>query len=136
MIGKTIKYNNPIPVIDKSSSIYFELQSSIKNIENLLIEAHPKQILIEIAKLRLHYYSGKLSAKEEESLLDDYVNDLAKYPIDLIRIACVKYRQNANNLFFPKIGQLIELISDPWYDRKWQLTKMQKLLELSIKGSK
>jgi hypothetical protein len=102
-------------------------------LENQLIPAHPRGIMMEIAKLKLHYHFHNLSEQEAESLLNDYIDDLVKYPIDLIKSACVKYRQNSQNLFFPKSGQLIDLISSDWYDRKWQLTKMQKLLEKSIK---
>ncbi len=96
-----------------------------------MLPAEPRAILVELAKLRLHYSHLNLTQNELEILLDDYVNDLMPYPIDLIQAACIKYRREGKNLFFPKIGQLLQLIIDPCHKRKWQLDKVKKLLSVS-----
>jgi hypothetical protein len=103
----------------------------MSRLEQLMLPAEPRAILVELAKLRLHYSHLNLTQKELEILLGDYVNDLMPYPIDLIRAACISYRRDPKHLFFPKIGQLLQLIIDPCHMRKWQLDKMKKLLLVS-----
>lgn len=64
-------------------------------------------------------------------MLKDYLIDLAEYPRDILETACVTYRKNTENLFFPKIGQLIKIMDQIWYLRKAKLAKLKKLLEVS-----
>jgi hypothetical protein len=131
MLGKSSRYSRLIPIILKDSGLYAELIRSIDDLQTHLEPACSEMILAELLKLRLHYANCNLTHQESKIILQDYICDLKLYPIDLIRSACIKYRISPESLFFPKIGQLIQLIAGPYHKRKWKLEKMTKLLEVS-----
>lgn len=95
----------------------------------MLMPAEPIEILQAIAKLRLHFPTSHLKDSELKALLSDYLQDMSSYPIDLIEKACVEYRRNHENLFFPKLGQLLKLMDDHWYKRLSKLKKLKILLK-------
>jgi len=97
----------------------------------LLKPATPKDILVILGNLRLHFNTNLMNQKEFELLLTDYIEELAIYPIDLIYEACRTYRKDPQSVFFPKLGQLLGLMSDKCYKRRWELQKLYKLLEVS-----
>jgi hypothetical protein len=133
MLGKSTLYSLPIPMIKKDSKIYPLLFVGIRQLEIALEPASPREILALLAKLRLHFASSVMSEEEVALLLEDYLTDLAPYPSDLIEQACIEYRKDEKNLFFPKISQLLSLMNKHWYPRKFKLKKLKKLLELSNK---
>jgi hypothetical protein len=120
-----------MPVIEKGSKQYDLLTLGIRQVELSLKPASPKEILTLLAKLRLHFVSNNMNQRELALMLEDYLTDLAPYPKDILEKACIEYRQNGANTFFPKIGQLISLMHKPWHARRFKLEKLQKLLELS-----
>lgn len=99
--------------------------------EKLLEPASDDQIAALLAMLRLHF-PLQLSDDEITKLMDNYLDDLNDYPIDIIEQACLDYRRSSGSLYFPKIGQLLELINKHWYARKFKLYKLKKLLNASI----
>lgn len=46
-------------------------------------------------------------------LISDYLEDLAEFTIEQLQRAVVDYRRDGKNKFFPKIGELRDLISPP-----------------------
>lgn len=52
-----------------------------------------------------------MTQHEKTLLLEDYVDDLAQYPAHMLNKACRQYRLNPENRFFPKVADLIALIS-------------------------
>jgi hypothetical protein len=136
MLGKSTLYSAPIPIINKDSKIYSLLLVGIRQLEISLKPANTREILTLLAKLRLHFASSVMSEEEVAILLEDYLTDLAPYPADIIEQACIEYRKDGKNLFFPKIGQLLTLMDKYWYPRKFKLKKLNKLLELSNQQQK
>lgn len=130
-IGKSDRISGAVPVIPKKSSTYGNLLIDIRKLEIAMRPAKEEEIMILLARLRLHYSAGYTTAEEFKHLLKEYISDLAGYPRDLIEMACTEYRRNTDNLFFPKIGQLIKIINEPWFKRKGRLTRLKKLLEVS-----
>ena len=131
MVGNSTMHSKPVPVLDKNSKSYVLLLIAIRKLEISLYPARPRDILQLLAKLRLHYASSHMSEKELSLLLEDYLNDLAIYPRDILEQACIAYRKSSENLFFPKISQLIKFMNELWYPRKAKLNKLRKLLEVS-----
>jgi hypothetical protein len=130
-LGKSDRVSSSVPVISKKSKTYGNLLIDIRKLEIALKPAKEEEIMTLLARLRLHYNASYMSAEGFKSLLKDYITDLAQYPRDLIEMACIEYRKNTDNQFFPKIGQLIKLINEAWYKRKGKLTRLKKLLEVS-----
>ncbi|KIE05244.1 hypothetical protein NF27_DT00180 [Candidatus Jidaibacter acanthamoeba] len=91
--------------------------------------ATSQEILEELDKLNRHYPIIGLNEYQLQELMTDYIEDLSPYPIDLIRDACTAYRRNGKHLYFPKIGQLLEMIAEPRKQRSWQYKKINMLLE-------
>lgn len=44
-------------------------------------------------------------------MIEDYLDDLAKYSPADVEYACRKYRQDPENKFFPKSGELIGILT-------------------------
>lgn len=61
-------------------------------------------------------------------LYSDYILDLKDFPAWMIADACKKYRQNAENKFFPRVAQLIALIKPQWYEMTHKLKTIEKLI--------
>lgn len=131
MLGVSPNVSRAVPVIPKKSREYGMLLISLRQVELSLKPARPEEILGLLARLKLHYTTNYRSAEEFKYLLKDYLTDLAEYPKDILEIACINYRKNTDNQFFPKIGQLIKIMDQAWYPRKAKLTKLKKLLEVS-----
>ena len=131
LLGKSERISSAVPVIPRKSSSYGNLLIDIRKLEITLKPAKEDEIMTCLARLRLHYAAGYMTAAEFKYLLIDYATDLAAYPKDLIEAACNEYRRNTESQFFPKVGQLIKLINEPWFKRKGKLTRLRKLLEVS-----
>ena len=83
-----------------------------------------------LTRLSLHYPINGLEKSQFQTLMADFVEDLKPIsPIDLIKDACTAYRRNGKHLYFPKIGQLLEMIAEPWKQRNWQYKKINILIE-------
>jgi hypothetical protein len=130
-LGRSEHYSRGIPVIKKDSEFYKNILKSIKTVEALLLPANPRQILTSLAKLRLHYATAQMTEAENRLMIHDYINDLSTYPIDIIEQSCVDYRRDAQNQFYPKIGQLIKIANQYFCMRKWKIQKLKALIEVS-----
>ena len=131
LLGRSDRITSAVPVISRKSGTYGNLLIDIRKLEIALKPAKEEEIMTQLARLRLHFSAGYVTTEEFKYLLKDYIADLAQYPKDLIETACNEYRRNTENQFFPKIGQLIKLIQDPWFKRKGKLIRLKKLLEVS-----
>lgn len=131
MLGKSQYLSKRVPVISKNSVVYDQLIEAISVIEKLLEPANETDIIPLLVKLRLHFSLQHLSEIEISILINDYLEDISIYPIDIIEQACIDYRKCEKSLFFPKVGQILALIKDKWYKRRYKLQKLKKLLETS-----
>ncbi len=95
-----------------------------------LIPADPKEIFREISQLKLHLLGNKLSERESEVLVRDYVLDLSIFPLDLIKFICREYRLS-NNQFFPKVGQLYTMLVPRFSARVSKANKLLAIIEAS-----
>ena len=60
-------------------------------------------------------------------IVEDFIDDLARYPIDIITEAAVKWRRT--NKFFPTISDMVDLCNPPDKRRMKTLHRL-KILEL------
>ncbi len=131
LIGKTEFAFRSIPVVESNSAIYAKITEWIDILEKSLNSAEPQQILVALARLRLHCPTVTMSEYESELLIKDYITDLMDFPLDLIIKAFNEYRYGCENKFFPSIAKLLDLIRPHIYFRRLKLTKLKKLKEVS-----
>lgn len=112
--------------------MYHQLIEAIKIMEKSLEPATSTQIIRYLAKLRLHFPTANMSEPETALLMQDYIADMAVYPVDIIEQACAEYRKDAESDYFPKVGKLLSRMNKYWFMRRWQLEKLKKLLFVSV----
>lgn len=75
-------------------------------------ESAAKQISAILSKLALHYWRPDFTPAQVNLLMGDYLDDLeGKSPYD-VDAACRQYRSNPDNQYFPRTGQLLELMGE------------------------
>ena len=134
MLGMSTDVSMPVPLITRKSRMYGLILIAIRDLEMSLRPARPREIIELLGQLRLHYAIASMREEELAVLLKDYVKDLAPYPKDILEQACIEYRKKGANIFFPKIGLLIDYMDLYWYPRKGKLRRLKKLLEVSNKA--
>ncbi len=123
----------PMPIITVASDEYQELRDAVAGYERMLTPATPKELLFELKKLSCHCGMANRDAVDFEMMLEDYLCDLAEYPIDLVREACRRYRNDPDkgHDFFPRPGKLKPLLDGELYRRRMQYRRLSKLLEIA-----
>lgn len=95
-----------------------------------LLPAQLEEIFEEVSNLKLHFLGNKLSERESEVLVKDYIVDLNFFPFDLIKFICREYRLS-NNQYFPKVGQLYTMLVPLFSARISKANKLLALIEAS-----
>ncbi len=121
----------PVPVIAVDSDDYQELRKAVETLRTMLKPASDKEIIYELKKLSTHCGIPNRESINFAMMLDDYLDDLNGFPLDLIQYACRQYRNapGRENDFFPRPGRLKPLMSGELSKRKFQLMRLEKLLE-------
>jgi hypothetical protein len=65
------------------------------------------EIKVFLAKLVLHFPMTNMTQHEKTLLFEDYIEDLGRFPADIVAAACREYRLDPANEFFPKAARLI-----------------------------
>lgn len=60
-----------------------------------------------LSKLQSFYYQPGQTKPQIEGMLEDMLSDLGKYSVVDVERACMRYRMNGENRFFPTSGQLM-----------------------------
>lgn len=63
-----------------------------------------------LMRLAMNYYRPDFTEGQAKLMVKDMVGDLDTYHVNEIDVAIQKYRRDASNRFFPRSGQLIDLI--------------------------
>lgn len=69
-----------------------------------------------------------LDENQARLLFEDYIEELGKFPAEILKDACRAYRNNPQNMFFPKVGQLIELCQTPFRKLLRKLNALNQIL--------
>ena len=133
-LGLSLEYSKrPIPVIAQDSERYRELKETVTTMRQCLVPVSDKQLVFELKKLSCHCAMSNRESVDFELVLMDFAEDFADAPLDLLQKACRQYRNAPEKEydFFPRPGRLRTFISSELYRRKWQLRRLEKLLEVA-----
>ena len=89
--------------------------------------ADPDMIKAVIMRLTITQRREDLPEGAWKIIVEDFIDDLARYPIDIITEAAVKWRRT--NKFFPTISDMVDLCNPPDKRRMKTLHRL-KILEL------
>lgn len=130
LVGRCEFNFKPVPVVSQNSDLYQSILYWSKVMQESLLPAQPEEIFEEVSNLKLHFLGNKLSERESEVLVKDYIVDLSFFPFDLIKFICREYRLS-NNQYFPKVGQLYTMLVPLFSARISKANKLLALIEAS-----
>jgi hypothetical protein len=55
--------------------------------------------------------------------MSDYLEDLSMFPIEIVEEACKRYRRQPGSRFFPKVGELTEIMAPMMKRHNEKLTR-------------
>ena len=111
-----------LPATTKSSAV--SLVQAIAKAEVSLRPADPKVLQVAVGRLALHKQVKDMPEQQWAMVMEDYLDDLSRYPGDLVLDALVHLRRYGSP-FFPTVGEIIAVIE---YDtgerlRSWRMLK-------------
>lgn len=69
-----------------------------------------------LTKLRSHFYQPGQTEPQIRGVIDDMLADLDHLSAYQVEDACMKYRRDGANKFFPTPGQIIDALKDKFAD--------------------
>lgn len=133
-MGLSLEYSKrPIPVIAQDSNRYRDLREAVASLRQLLMPITDEQLVFELKKLSCHCAMSNRESVDFELVLMDFAEDFADVPLDLLQEACRRYRNSPEKEydFFPRPGRLRTFVTGELHRRKWQLRRLEKLLEVA-----
>lgn len=128
LVGKTSqpKWLAPSSITAEEAAI---LPATVTSIERGLLGAPLDVILQQLTHLT--FFLGVKAGSEDEwtVVLAGYAEDLSEVPGDILAQACKILRQR--NEFFPKIKEILDLTGPMIYQRKTDLTRLKKLVQVA-----
>jgi hypothetical protein len=131
-LGQSPLYSRPTPKLRPGSTVCGLLVDWIQKLEAISKPAEQLEILQMLSKLQLHFPNPLISQQQMMLILQDYLVDLAEYPTDIIEQAILDYRRG-DNLYFPKVGQLLKIAEKYLFQRQTKLKRLRKIQEVSGK---
>lgn len=121
----------PMPTLAKESEQYRELLEAIAMAREAIRPAIAAEIGFELKRLSVWCPMANRQVIDFKLMLNDALSDLADLPLDLLRKACLRYRNDASpqHDFFPRPVKLRVLIEDELRKRKTWLYRLERLLE-------
>jgi len=93
--------------------------------------ADDAQVINVLYPLLKRYHLKREGKLLEDTLLDEWIEDLNQWPADLIALACQNWRRNDRRGFAPRAsGQLMASVSDIMTNRRRILTRAQVVLQI------
>lgn len=96
--------------------------------EVILKPADPKEATVCLLRLRARYNQTAQNPKLMELLIEEDLQDLKDYPIDLIEKACKAWRDNVENQYAPR--SMSQLMGECWRDLAERKRKKNRILAL------
>lgn len=83
-------------------------------------------------RLQGHYWTPNMTDSLARSVAWDYARLLGeKYPVDVLQAACDAWLMNPEKKFFPKPGELDEVLKTKLFTKQFRIRKLQRLLDLA-----
>lgn len=92
--------------------------------------------MTDLGKLLLHCPHRNLSQHEAKLLYADYIDELRKYPADVVHSVCKAYRMKPDNQFFPSLSVLVELMNIAVAPVVQRIRTIEKILSLQAEAEK
>jgi hypothetical protein len=102
------------------------VERMVRAVEQSLTPAPRPAVVMALTRLAAHFWNDRGEA-QWKIVFEDYADDLADYPADVIGAGIREYRQAAK--WWPKSAELIELMRPKLLKRQLQLAQLRKLLE-------
>lgn len=103
-----------------------DVQSAI---HKLLIPAGRPQIAAHIARLANHYHATPRGDAAAQCYAEDWLDDLAHLPDDIIEAACVKWRRD-DNKFMCSPGEFLKYANEIMRYRKFYADRAARVLRV------
>jgi hypothetical protein len=118
----------PIPVISRESQAYKQAAAEIGTLESRPILRD--ELAGFLYRLQGHYWAAGMPERVAQSVADDYLRLLSpgNYWLLAVQNACDKWVRNPEAKFFPKLGELEELIKTEQNKIKWRLVRLKGLV--------
>lgn len=121
-IGETADLFHGVPAVTASDRA--KIGRWRQNVEWALTPAERPAIIITLTRLAAHFW-GDRGPAEWKIVFEDYADDLAEFPPDIIGDGIVQYRRQAK--WWPKVSELIELMRPKLLERRMQLARLKVL---------
>ncbi len=123
----------PMPVVDKASAQYRELEEAVFTARRMLQPASAAEAGFELKRLSVWCPMANRDVRDFKMMIHDALTDLAGIPLDLIQKACSLHRNDPDPRcdFFPRPARLKTLIDNEWRLRRLQLFRLERLLEIA-----
>jgi hypothetical protein len=103
-----------------------QLPTIYSTLESGLRPTGKEALAIELGRLGLHCRPPDHSQSQLKILMEDYIEDLSEFPLDLIQDACKEWRRNEK--WWPKISELREIITKLHSERKNALFRANSII--------
>jgi hypothetical protein len=123
----------PMPVAEKSSDKYRELEDAVRAARRMAQPASAAEAGFELKRLSVWCPMQNRDVRDFKMMIHDALTDLADIPLDLIQKACGLHRNDPDPRcdFFPRPARLKTLIADEMRLRRLTLFRLERLLEIA-----
>lgn len=121
----------PMPLIEKNSDQYHELEEAVRAARRMVEPAKPAEAGFELKRLSVWCPMQNRDVRDFKMMIHDALTDLADIPLDLIQKACRLHRNDPDPRcdFFPRPARLKTLIESELRQRRLTLFRLERLLE-------
>jgi len=125
----SLSNTQPVPVVDKQSGVYSEIIAEIDKLQSRPIRAD--ELAGMLLRLQGHYWVAGMPERLIELTNEDYIRLIMpkSYNLNAVQMAYDAYLLNPANKFFPKIGEIEDLIKSCQNKIKYRLLRLNKLKE-------
>jgi len=89
--------------------------------------ATPRELVMELERLATHYPRTDMDARKWALMFESFLEDFKGKSLEEIRYGCRRYRQKADNRFFPTPGQLLEACKNPFDTKERKYAELDDL---------
>lgn len=89
--------------------------------------ATERDLVTELERLSIHFPRTDMDSRKWAMLFQSFSEDFKNKSLEEIRDGCRRYRQNAENRFFPTPGQLLEACKNPFDTKERKYAPLEDL---------
>ena len=104
-----------------------EARAAVVALEAALVPARPEEIAMRVLRLSAHFGEAKRSQDAWRVIAEDFAEDLAPYPPDIISAGITAHRQNS--IYWPKPKELRDLMHPLLARRRSHLRWLRQFVE-------